>query len=45
MEVGLIGTHMVLVVLRAALDEDTERENAHHPNHREMAHIVVEAHP
>ena len=45
MEVGLIGAPMMLVVLLVAPDKDTEREHAHHLSHREMAHIVVEAHP
>ena len=45
MEVGLIGTHMVLVVLLAAQDKNTELDHAHHPNHRMVALIVVEAHP
>ena len=45
MEVGLGGAHMGVVVLHAAQDKNTELDHAHHPNHRMVALIVVEAHP
>ena len=45
MEVGLVGAHMGVVVLLAEQDKNTELDHAHHPNHRMVALIVVEAHP
>ena len=45
MEAGLAGVHMESVVSHVALDKDTERDHAHHPNHRGMDPIALEAHP
>ena len=35
---------MAIVASRVALDKDTERDHAHHPNHRGMDPIALEAH-
>ena len=45
MEAGRTGVRMVIVALHVALDKDTERDHAHHLNHRETALIAMEAHP
>ena len=45
MEAGLTGVHMAIVASRVALDKDTESDHAHHPNHRGMDPIALEAHP
>ena len=44
MAAGLLGVRMAIVKVRLAKDYNTELEHVHHPNHREMAPTVQEAH-
>ena len=44
MEDGLPGVRMAIVKVRLAKVYNTELEHVHHPNHRETAPTVQEAH-